>query len=138
MGTASTAETLLAYVGCSNLATHVQSVFTHHPPPKNLLPFLQKPCFCFHRDGHDKGMLTPQAQVASHTLVLLSCTHREFLFSSLCCIKAGTGISLTEVLQTPPNTYKPQTASRDQSQPYRTSRNKLWVLLVRKKKQYLL
>lgn len=75
-------------------------------------------------------MPTPQAQGASRTLALLSCTHPQFLFSSLCCIKAGTGKS-----QSPPNTtqhIQTTDCSQDQSQPHRTSRNKLWVLLVRK------
>lgn len=75
-------------------------------------------------------MPTPQAQGASRTLALLSCTHPQFLFSSLCCIKAGTGMS-----QSPPNTtqhIQTTDCSQDQSQPHRTSRNKLWVLLVRK------
>lgn len=63
-------------------------MYTVYSPssPKNLLPFLQKLCFCFHRDGHD-GVLTPQAQVASRTLVLLSCIHAQLLFNSLGCIK---------------------------------------------------
>lgn len=95
--------TLLAYVGCSNLAPHVNCVYSSFSP-NNLLPFLQKLYFCFHRDGHDGGELTPQVQVASLTLVLLSCTHTQLLFNSLCCTKAGTGTCHIKVLQTPIHT----------------------------------
>lgn len=87
---------------------------------------------CLHPGGgHGGGVLTSQAQVASHTLVLLSCPHMQVLFSSLCCIKARTGTS-----QSPQNTtqyIQTTDCSQDQSRPYRTSRNKLWVLLARKK-----
>lgn len=102
--------------------------------PNNLLPSPQKLCFCLHRDGHD-GVLTPQAQVASRALVLLSCTHTQFLFSSLCCIKAGTGTSQNKVLQTPPSTYKPQTAHKTSHGPTGHPETN-WAVLVRKE-QYL-
>lgn len=79
--------------------------------PNNLLPSLQKLCFCCHRDGHDEGVLTPQAQVASRTLVFLSSTHTQLFFSSLLHQSRDRNTS-NKILQTPPSIYKLQTAHK--------------------------
>lgn len=61
--------TLVTYVGCSSLASHVHSVFTHHPPPQPTSFSLETSlCFWFRRHGHDERVLTPYTQLASHSL----------------------------------------------------------------------
>lgn len=85
------------------------TLFTHHPAPTTYFLFFRN--FASGSTEMDKMKdCLHQAQVASLTLVLLSCTHTQFLFSSLRCIKAGTGTPQVKVHQTPPNTHKPQSS----------------------------
>lgn len=83
-------------------------MFTHHPPPTTYFLFIRN--FPSGSTEMDTMECLHQAQVASCTLVILSCTHTQFLYSSLCRIKARTGTPQVKVLQTPPNTHKPQTS----------------------------